>query len=552
MRVNGTGINRPLLFIVAVLAVTGLVSAQRDWSDDTHGRDATPDYDRVFAQDVVKRLDLRVTAADWDRLVADMTEIAGPPGSGGPGRGGFVINIVPNPEAIAACQGLVEGNACSVGMPPQAGRCELLPMAAGLSCIPQAGGGFPGGNPGGPPGRGGGPGPGGGNPPGDFGRDDVEFWDRTPIYIPATVGFDNVSFRNVGLRLKGNSTLSSSWRSGVEKLPFRLNFDALEDQHPEIRDQTFFGFPNLNLTSNSSDASFLRAKVVGDLFREAGLPAARTAFVRVFFNRGEGERYLGLYTLVEVPDRPMLDTQFGGSTGNLYKPNGTGARWTVFSRASFPKKTNERDEDWTDVQDAIAVLNESRTNPAVWRTRLEARFSVSMFLRWLALNTIIGNSDTYGSFSPHNYWVYGSPRHRDRLFWIPWDHDLAMNAGGPGVMIVGGGGATPSVAGLDLLHDRVNASWPLIRYLLDDPVYRAAYRRNVEELLNTVFEPSQLTARLQSEYARIAPYVVGPQGEQPGRTFINTPEAFTQAVANLVTYVQTRAPAVRQALAVAP
>ena len=47
------------------------------------------------------------------------------------------------------------------------------------------------------------------------------------------------------------------------------------------------------------------------------------------------------------------------------------------TRESFPKKTNQRDEDWTDVQDAIAVLNESRANAPVWRTRLEARFAVS-------------------------------------------------------------------------------------------------------------------------------------------------------------------------------
>ncbi len=422
-------------------------------------------------------------------------------------------------------------------------RCCL--WAPGLTCTALPGGGNPGGGfPGGgnPPGGGGNPPGGGGQPPGggnqpggNVGRDDVEFLPRTPIYIPATLTFDGISFSNIGLRLKGNSSLLNSWQSGAEKLPFRLNADGLEDQLPDVRDQTFFGFPNLNLTNNSQDASFLRAKVVGDLFREAGVPAARTAFVRVFFDRGAGSRYLGLYTLVEIPDEPMLEMQFGTDNGNLYKPNGTGARWTVFDAESFPKKTNQRDEDWTDVQDAIAVLNESRANAQVWRTRLEARFAVSSFLRWLALNTIIGNTDTYGGFSPHNYWVYGSPRHRDRLFFIPWDHDLALNAGGPGGGFGGGGGAN---TGLDLFHDRVNASWPLIRYLMDDPVYRAAYRGYIEELLNTVFEPSAVTARLQAEYARIAPYVVGPEGEQPERSFLQSPEEFTQAVTNLMTYVQ--------------
>jgi spore coat protein H len=543
------------LLAVVVLSSLGLLAsttARTQPRDATHGRDAEPDYARVFAQDVVKQLDIRVTAADWERLVADMTEMAGPQSAGG-GPGGF--NTAPDPAAVSACSGRLEGDACSFGAPPQGGRCTLLPMGIGLTCTPLPGGGLPGGGTM-PPGRGGGP----VNPVGNVGRDDVEFLPRTPVYIPATLTFDGITFTNIGLRLKGNSSLLNSWRSGSDKLPFRLNADGLEDQLPEARDQTFFGFPNLNLTNNSQDASFLRAKVVGDLFRQAGLPAVRTAFVRVFFDRGGGSQYLGLYTLVEIPDEPMLAAQFGSEDGNLYKPSGTGARWTVFLAESFPKKTNRSDEDWTDVQDAIAVLNGDRSNAAVWRSRLEARFAVSAFLRWLALNTIIGNTDTYGGFAAHNYWVYGSPRHRDRLFFIPWDHDLAMNGAGIGGAPGGGapGGGAPGGGpggggglgggGLDLFHDSVNAQWPLIRYLMDDPVYRAAYRGYLQEMLNTVFEPTALTARLQTEYARIAPYVVGAEGEQVGRTFLASPSEFTQAVTSLLAYVPTRVAAVRQAL----
>ena len=101
---------------------------------------------------------------------------------------------------------------------------------------------------------------------------------------------------------------------------------------------------------------------------------------------------------------------------------------------------------------------------------------------------------------------------------------------------------------LDLFNDRVNASWPLIRNLMNDPVYRAEYRAQVENLLGTVFEPSRLAARFQAESARITPYVIGPEGEQQGSTSIASPAEFTQAVANLVTYVQARHLAVRQAL----
>ena len=47
---------------------------------DTHGRDATPDYGRVFIQDQVSRLDLKIAASDWQIAIDDMTDMAGAPG----------------------------------------------------------------------------------------------------------------------------------------------------------------------------------------------------------------------------------------------------------------------------------------------------------------------------------------------------------------------------------------------------------------------------------------------------------------------------------------
>ncbi len=88
----------------------------------------------------------------------------------------------------------------------------------------------------------------------------------------------------------------------------------------------------------------------------------------------------------------------------------------------------------------------------------------------------------------------------------------------------------------------------MIRFLLDDPVYRAAYRGHVEELITTVFDPGRLTARLRSEQALIAPYVIGAEGEQTGRTFLSSPAQFDTSVAGLVSYVESRSAAVKQAL----
>ena len=233
----------------SVLVVAG--AAQQGWRDDTHGRNATPDYARVFPENTVKQLDIQIASADWERLRADMAEMVGAPGVEGGGRQG---GPPPDPLRSAACTGLVEGSVCQFGNPLTGGRCTQLPMGVGLSCTPLPGvlNPFPGGNPNPVPA----PGMGGGGVVGGVGgRDDVELLPRNPVYVPANITFDGVVFRHVGLRLKGNSSLLNSWRSGVEKLPFRLNFDELEDDYPEIRDQTFFGFPNINLTNNSQDSS---------------------------------------------------------------------------------------------------------------------------------------------------------------------------------------------------------------------------------------------------------------------------------------------------------
>ena len=482
--------------------------------DDVRGRDAPPDYRRVFPQDSVKRIDLRMAASDWQAVLADMQSMAGP--------SGFGLNVGFSAEQIAACTGRIEANACTVGTPPTPGRCVQAGFPAGqLGCFPFA--------------------------PGNAGRDEVELLPRTPVYVPVDVVYDGETFRRVGFRLKGNSTLLFTWRRGSDKLPFRLNFDGLEATFPESRDQTFFGFPNLAFTNGNLDSSYIRGKVVTDLFRQAGVPAAEIDFVRVYLDRGAGPSYLGLYTMAEVPDGPMLRRIFGSDRGNLYKPHGTGGRWTQFVRDSFSKRTNQEDEDWTDIQDAIAVLQSSKADRAQWRARFETRFDVPVFLRWLALNTVIGNVDVYGGVSAHNYYLYSSPRHRERLFWIPWDHDLAMPTGGLGTP---GPGAT-----IDLFHDRVSSNWPLIRFLMDDPLYRAAYRAHVQDLLATVFDPARVSASLRVQQARIAPYVFGPEGELSGRNFVGSPAQFDASVhgpTGLITYVSNRAAAVRSVLSATP
>ena len=172
-------------------------------------------------------------------------------------------------------------------------------------------------------GSGGGPGgggPGGGGPGG--------FAEENPIFTTAQVYYNDLQWYNVGVRFKGNSSLAFSWRNGVWKMSFKLDFDEFEDEFPEISNQRFYGFNQLNLKNNFDDESQLREKVASDIFRESGLASPRTQFYEVYIDHGPGPIYFGLYTMVEEPDDTLLASQFNNDGGNLYKPDGNGARFT--------------------------------------------------------------------------------------------------------------------------------------------------------------------------------------------------------------------------------
>jgi spore coat protein CotH len=109
-------------------------------------------------------------------------------------------------------------------------------------------------------------------------------------------------------------------------LSFKLDFDEFEDEYPEINNQRFYGFKQLNLKNNYNDESEMREVVANELFRDFGLVGAHSSFYAVYLNvDGSGDEsndiYYGLYTLVEEVDDTVIETQYyDNDDGNLYKP----------------------------------------------------------------------------------------------------------------------------------------------------------------------------------------------------------------------------------------
>lgn len=357
----------------------------------------------------------------------------------------------------------------------------------------------------------------------------ISFGTDEPDYFAVTMKFNEKTWTNVGFRLKGNSSLNSIWRSGVYKLPFRLKMDEFEDQFPTIKNQRFYGFQELSMSPGYSDNSLIREKVASDIFREAGVPAARTAFYKVYINFGEGKKYCGIYTMVEVVDDTMIQNQFAedpDAKGNIYKPEST---FQTFQQSAFEKKNNEDNPDYSDVQAFVTALNATnRTSDAsTWRANLEKTFNVDHYLKYLAVNNTIVNWDAYGAMA-HNHYLYNSPTRK--LIWIPWDHNESMKTTGRNAV--------------SLAMTEVAKSWPLIRYVADDAVYYAKYKQYVAEFTNNVFTAAKMGALFDKYHNLIAPYVNGTEVEQKPYSNLSSTSSFVSELAALKTHVSTRNQAV--------
>ncbi len=414
-----------------------------DWSISTHSSYADQNYDVVFPQDKVNRLNITIAENDWENMQDDLDDLYGGSSGGGPGGMG-----------------------------------------------------------------------GGGT-----------FSDETPLYVPCNIEFNGLNWYHVGIRYKGNSSLSA-YSSGVNKLPFRLEFDQFEDDYPEITGQTFYGFPALSMSSNYNDQSFVREKAACDLFREFGVPAPYTAFYEMYIHHGDGPVYFGLYTAVEVVFETVLEKQFASNTGNCYKPEDDGAAFATsgFSLSDFENKTNGG-TGGADIQTMYDRLHDaSRTSDVEsWKSNLEEVLDVDGFLKWMAVNLTIQNWDTYGRMT-HNYYLYHDPAD-DLIKWIPWDNNEAFEDGKMG-------GALSFE-----LNEISDASWPLLGYIHGVESYENQFKGHVIDFIEGAFEPSKMKAQYASYQSIIQASV---EAETMDYSFINAISDFNSAISTLDAHVDSR------------
>jgi len=127
-------------------------------------------------------------------------------------------------------------------------------------------------------------------------------------FIMADVIVNGTKFRNVGIRPKGNSSLTQVASSDSNRYSFRLQFDEY------VKGQTCFGLESFVVNNMLGDNTYMKEYISYDLMREAGVDAPYFGFANIKVN---GENW-GLYLAVELYNDSYEQRVFGDTSGMLY------------------------------------------------------------------------------------------------------------------------------------------------------------------------------------------------------------------------------------------
>lgn len=317
--------------------------------------------------------------------------------------------------------------------------------------------------------------------------------EESDYHFHATFNFDNgtvqETIENVGFRLRGNTSRYS------EKKSFKVSFNTYESG------RKWYGVEKLNLNGEHNDPTISRSKVCWDLLRNIGVPAPRANHVQLYING----TYYGLYANIEHIDEEFVDTRFGNKKGNLYKClwpadlNYLGDDPDLYklmngNRRVYELKTNEEDDDYSDLAQFIDILNNTPTEAL--RCELEQLFNINSYLLSLAFDILSGNWDG-PLYNKNNFYLYHNQA-TGKFDYIPYDLDNTF--------------------GIDWFNinwaERNLYTWghpseprPLFWRIMEVPEYRNRFSYFMQQILEETYTEDNLFNRIDDLAALIEPYL---------------------------------------------
>lgn len=290
---------------------------------------------------------------------------------------------------------------------------------------------------------------------------------------------DGNSLPGVAIRFKGNSSYRMS-QAGWKR-PFRIDFNR------KAKGRTWRGVEELSLNNNRNDATQIREALAYQLFREAGLPAPRTAFAQVHLTieGHDGELHAGLYTLVEPVEEEFLLDRFGTKKGLLLKPERLrGLEYLGDSWAPYEVRYQPKSKVLPVEADRFMALTRliAESPEETFTQTLPRALDLDGFLRYLALTAWLANLDSFLG-TGHNYYLF-QPAGDAQATMIPWDLNESFGGHPPG-------GPRRRQAEFSVLHPNGTPN-RLIDRVLAIPAFATRYRAELERLQAGPCSPEHL------------------------------------------------------------
>ena len=130
-------------------------------------------------------------------------------------------------------------------------------------------------------------------------------------YAACHLIIDGESYRNVAIRGKGNTSLSSVKSYGNNRYSFKIEFDHYQTG------MTYHGLDKLSLNNLIQDNTYMKDYFAYTLMNKMGVAAPLCSFVQINVNGAPW----GLYLAVEGMEDSFLQRNYGKNYGELYKPD---------------------------------------------------------------------------------------------------------------------------------------------------------------------------------------------------------------------------------------
>lgn len=130
-------------------------------------------------------------------------------------------------------------------------------------------------------------------------------------YSLCTVAIDGETYSNVGIRAKGNTSLSAVEAYGNDRYSFKIEFDHYNSA------QNYHGLDKLSLNNIIQDNTYMKDYLCYRMMASIGVAAPLCSYAYITVN---GEDW-GLYLAVEGVEESFLERNYGADYGELYKPD---------------------------------------------------------------------------------------------------------------------------------------------------------------------------------------------------------------------------------------